>query len=743
MIFLELFKNSVGRPSNEILKKRRNFYIFVILLVIVVIGGGYFYLRNVLSNLNFGSTSKNIQSGIKGDVASDIVSTTWDGKITSADSTYILKYSVNMGKPSAAQKKRADFDGNGKVDSTDSRLVSQMALDGLAYGDVNKDKKHDKKDIDICNEFISGKKKPTEEQLKLLDFNGNGKVDVNDRKVLERVTLGYGDVVTDSNNTKSDGKLTKFDAEIVLKIAAGNLKPTAEQKKLADYDKDGKITATDSRKILEYLDEDDNIIRETVTVTFNKNVAKSVAKNSVSCRISTVKGQESCEVRFPTATPQSGYTVVGWNTTRNARTVKVNPNGAIKVSSNTTFYVITRKTNPLKLTLNKADAASIGAPNVTCYLYNTDSSCNVTMPTIVAKTGYLVLGWSKDKNGRTSQIISQNQPISISQDATYYAITNNLKHKVPDEALRKCILKIYNLETYYKKVDLSNEEMKKIKRIDSCEGTVKDASGIQYLPNLERLILSGYKLDKIDISKNTMLTFADLSNNLLTKLDISKNTKLTKLIIDHNKLTTLDVSKNTVLDSLYATSNKLKSIDVSKNTKLTYLSADDNQLENLNIVGAKMLSYLSVGYNKLTSVNVSQNPELKNIFVYNNGLSSIDVSKNPKLVWLKIHNNKITSLDVSKNTNLETLEVQHNKLKKLVVAGARSLKLLDAGSNALESIDVSKNLELETLSVSYNYLTRLDVSKNTKLKTLYYTRNNISKENLILGNNKNIKGVNY
>ena len=53
-----LFKNSVGRPSNEILKKRKIFYALIFLIVICVIGIGTFYVKNHFSG-EVGSKSKN------------------------------------------------------------------------------------------------------------------------------------------------------------------------------------------------------------------------------------------------------------------------------------------------------------------------------------------------------------------------------------------------------------------------------------------------------------------------------------------------------------------------------------------------------------------------------------------------------------------------------------------------------------------------------------------------------------
>ena len=58
---MELFKNGVGRPSNEIKKKRRSFVIAIVLVCIMVIGGLSFLVINKKANIK----------GIKGEVYID------------------------------------------------------------------------------------------------------------------------------------------------------------------------------------------------------------------------------------------------------------------------------------------------------------------------------------------------------------------------------------------------------------------------------------------------------------------------------------------------------------------------------------------------------------------------------------------------------------------------------------------------------------------------------------------------
>ncbi len=55
---MKLFKNEVGRPSNETLRKRRIFYTVVAVLVVLIIGGGSFFVYNKLNSKDIESEGK-------------------------------------------------------------------------------------------------------------------------------------------------------------------------------------------------------------------------------------------------------------------------------------------------------------------------------------------------------------------------------------------------------------------------------------------------------------------------------------------------------------------------------------------------------------------------------------------------------------------------------------------------------------------------------------------------------------
>lgn len=189
---------------------------------------------------------------------------------------------------------------------------------------------------------------------------------------------------------------------------------------------------------------------------------------------------------------------------------------------------------------------------------------------------------------------------------------------------------------------LSQDELNRVTELYVDHANIKDLTGIELFPNLDKL---------------------DCKNNNLTRLDVSKNTKLTKLYCEFNQLTGLDLSKNTALTELNCQVNQLTSLDLSKNTALTKLDCALNPLTSLDVSNNTALTYLDCNYNQLTS---------------------LDLSQNTALTKLGCHDNQLTSLDLSKNTALDTLDCSGNK-RQITVDEAGQFDL-----SALKGFDVSK-----------------------------------------------------
>ena len=77
----------------------------------------------------------------------------------------------------------------------------------------------------------------------------------------------------------------------------------------------------------------------TNTLTFVKNTASSISKTKLSC---TTYGKY-CKITMPTITPKSGYEVVGWATSKDAKTAKYKQGKTYTIDSNIKLYAITKK----------------------------------------------------------------------------------------------------------------------------------------------------------------------------------------------------------------------------------------------------------------------------------------------------------------------------------------------------------------------------------------------------------------
>ena len=216
---------------------------------------------------------------------------------------------------------------------------------------------------------------------------------------------------------------------------------------------------------------------------------------------------------------------------------------------------------------------------------------------------------------------------------------------------------------------LSQDELNGVTELYVAHAYIKDLTGIELFPNLEKL---------------------DCKNNNLTCLDVSKNTKLTKLYCEFNQLTGLDLNKNTKLTELTCQVNQLTSLDLSKNTALTKLDCALNPLTSLDVSNNTALTYLDCNYNQLTG---------------------LDLSQNTALTKLGCHDNQLTSLDLSKNTALDTLDCSGNK-RQITVGETGQFDL-----SALKGFDADRAVWPECVTVENGILT---VPYNTTSLTYRY-----------------------
>ncbi len=160
------------------------------------------------------------------------------------------------------------------------------------------------------------------------------------------------------------------------------------------------------------------------TVTFNKNGAKSIRSTSLPCY--RYNGSTKCSVTMPEITPVPDFKEIGWSTTANATSATANVNQVINVNKNTTYYAITKSKEPYKVTFWPRTASinnySIGTGiTPSCDRYNGASSCTITTPSVKTNSKQQFLGWTTSQTA-TSSSIKANQKLTLTQNATYYAI---------------------------------------------------------------------------------------------------------------------------------------------------------------------------------------------------------------------------------------------------------------------------------------------------------------------------------
>ena len=137
-----------------------------------------------------------------------------------------------------------------------------------------------------------------------------------------------------------------------------------------------KVTARTVDKSNNYSESTKDFTINKYTITFNKGIADKIGGevSNISKSCYAISGQ-SCSITSPDI-EKKGYTIIGWNTNKNATTSIWNINTSKSISSSATYYPIL-KANIYTITLNNQGATSSGTKKV-YYQYNTTKTINGT-----------------------------------------------------------------------------------------------------------------------------------------------------------------------------------------------------------------------------------------------------------------------------------------------------------------------------------------------------------------------------
>lgn len=141
----------------------------------------------------------------------------------------------------------------------------------------------------------------------------------------------------------------------------------------------------------------------------------------------TENNQTTCQIDLPEVEVIDGYEFVGWSTDSNSHEGK-KENIEISLDKKILYPIIKIPGETLTVSIVKQGdgVEEIGTDSVTCDIKDTynnetpNTSCEITLPTITAKEGYEIIGWSTNSGATTG--IKPGTIVEISGDTTYYTI---------------------------------------------------------------------------------------------------------------------------------------------------------------------------------------------------------------------------------------------------------------------------------------------------------------------------------
>lgn len=128
-------------------------------------------------------------------------------------------------------------------------------------------------------------------------------------------------------------------------------------------------------------------------VTFNNNSGTSTSKTYTSLTMYASKNQT---VTLPAVPKVKGYTNLGWTTVKGNTTAKYKEGASVKITKTTQFYAVRRKSNYYTINYYLGNGSSNAAYKK--LTQTVEEGTVVTFAKVPARTGYVNLGWSSNKN---------------------------------------------------------------------------------------------------------------------------------------------------------------------------------------------------------------------------------------------------------------------------------------------------------------------------------------------------------
>lgn len=154
----------------------------------------------------------------------------------------------------------------------------------------------------------------------------------------------------------------------------------------------------------------------TYTVTFNNNSGTSTSSAYKKLNQKVARNSYLILPDLPDAT---GYVNLGWTTTKNGKKPLYKEGARVKITKNTKFYTVRRKSNYYTVTFYLGNGGSNSTYK--SLQMRVEEGTKITLPSVPDRDGYVNLGWTTTKNG-TSVTNRAGTKYSVTKNTAFYAV---------------------------------------------------------------------------------------------------------------------------------------------------------------------------------------------------------------------------------------------------------------------------------------------------------------------------------
>lgn len=415
-----------------------------------------------------------------------------------------------------------------------------------------------------------------------------------------------------------------------------------------------------------------------LTIVFDKNGADKIAKNqnwidgtiNYTGPVGEIYNGDIATDYIEVTTPEIQRTngeIIGWSTHKKSHTKEYNVNEKIKLYENATLYAITKEDLNAKIDANGNTLE--GETNLSCSLYNSDTSCNVQLGIITPKLNTTLVGLNLDKT-------------TLENDSNYNIVSNTLKLNKTNTNKTWYVISKEGNKSFYLNIDENGASVEN--KLLSCE--TESESCTVTLPEITR---EGYQI--MGYSTNEDAKTAEYS--IGQTVTLTKNIKL--YAITYKTLqATFDGN------GLELSDDKNKTCNLYNEDNYCLVISPEVINEDGNIV---------VGYN-LESTSNSSNE------AYNNVTKTLILTNdNTNNIWYLIH--AIAGDEVTLNIIGNGAEVRENTFRCI---NNCLITLPEITKEGATIVGYSKNKDLNSNEVEYNVGDEINLTKDMTLYAITY-----------------------